>query len=90
MRTTTLASRSAAVAMVLLCGFGQSQASDAPKPTRHQMMKDCMAKQRASDGGLPKQEMKRNCRDLIKTERENAKADKGDAAQPAGTASPSP
>ncbi len=75
--------------MLLLCGFGQIQASDAPKPTRHQMMKDCMAKQRASDGGLPTQEMKRNCRDLIKTERENAKADKGDAAQPAGTASPS-
>lgn len=49
-----------------------------------------MAKQRASDSGIPKEQMKKNCRDVTKTERENAKADKDGAAQPAATTGPSP
>jgi hypothetical protein len=55
-----------------------------PPQTRHQMMKDCMAKQKASDGGIPKEEMKANCKDVTKSESENAKADKAatDAASP--------
>jgi hypothetical protein len=55
----------------------------APKPvaTRHQMMKECMAKQKASDAGLSKEQMKKNCRDVTETERENAKADQKSADQ---------
>jgi hypothetical protein len=55
----------------------------APKPvaSRHQMMKECMAKQKASDAGLSKEQMKKNCRDVTETERENAKADKKSAEQ---------
>jgi len=78
---------SAALATWLICAAGAVRADDAPTPTKHQMMKDCMAKQKASDGGMPKEQMKKNCRDVTKTERENAKADKGAAAQSA--ASPS-
>ncbi|MEA3151610.1 MAG: hypothetical protein QOD56_2549 [Gammaproteobacteria bacterium] len=69
---------------------GISRADDpAPQPaqTKRQMMKECMAKQRASDGGMPKEEMKKNCRDVTGTKRENAKADKesGADAPPSGT-----
>jgi hypothetical protein len=53
--------------------------------TRHQMMKECMAKQKASDAGLPKEQMKKNCRDLTETERENAKADKNRDDHTTGT-----
>ena len=59
----------------------------APKPvaTRHQMMKECMAKQKASDAGLSKEQMKKNCRDVTETELENAKADKNRADRTTGT-----
>jgi predicted Rdx family selenoprotein len=50
--------------------------STPPPQSRHQMMKDCMAKQKASDGGMPKEQMKQNCKDVTKPENENAKADK--------------
>ena len=43
-----------------------------------------MAKQKASDGGMPKQDMKKNCKDVTKTESENAKAEK-ETADEAGT-----
>jgi hypothetical protein len=76
---------SAALAAWLICAAGPVRADDAPTPTKHQMMKDCMAKQKASDGGMPKEQMKKNCKDVTKTERENAKADKDAAAQSAGS-----
>jgi len=69
--------------MVLLCLGGISVADDAasaPTPTKHQMMKDCMAKQKASDGGQPKEEMKKSCKDLTETEHDNAKAEKKEEA----------
>jgi hypothetical protein len=55
----------------------------APKPvaSRHQMMKECMAKQKASNAGLSKEQMKKNCRDVTETERENAKAEQKSADQ---------
>ncbi len=58
-----------------------------PPPTKHQMMKDCMAKQRASEGGMPKEEMKKACRDVTQTERDNDKAEKHQesGAKPDGT-----
>ena len=58
-------------AAALLCG-AQVQADDAPAPSKHQMMKDCMAKQKASEGGMPKYEMKKACKDVTKTEKQNA------------------
>ena len=57
------------------------EAASKPVATRHQMMKECMAKQKASDAGLSKEQMKKNCRDVTETERENAKADKKSADQ---------
>ena len=56
-----------------------------PVPTRHQMMKECLAKQKASNAGLSKEQMKKNCRDVTDTELENAKADKNRAAETSGT-----
>jgi hypothetical protein len=56
--------------------------SSPPAPTKHQMMKDCMAKQKASDGGMPKEQMKKSCKDVTKTENENAKTEKGTSDQP--------
>jgi len=61
------------------------EAASRPVATKHQMMKECMAKQKASDAGLPKEQMKKNCRDVTETERENAKAEKKTADQAAGT-----
>jgi hypothetical protein len=67
------------LAINLTCAAVQVHADDmSPQatPTKHQLMKDCMAKQKASDGGMPKDQMKKNCKDLTKTESQNAKADK--------------
>jgi hypothetical protein len=57
------------------------EAASRPVATRHQMMKECIAKQKASEAGLSKEQMKKNCRDIIETERENAKADQKSAEQ---------
>ena len=68
----------------IVAGTGAVHADEAaskPVATRHQMMKECMAKQKASDAGLSKEQMKKNCRDVTETERENAKADKKSADQ---------
>jgi hypothetical protein len=78
---------SAVLATWLICAAGSVRADDSPTPTKHQMMKACMAKQKASDGGIPKEQMKKNCKDVTKTERENAKVEKDTAAQ--STAPPS-
>jgi len=72
-------------ATALICVAVQVRA-DGPAPppqTRRQMMKECMAKQKASDSGMPKEQMRRNCKDVTKTEKENAKAEKENAVQPA-------
>jgi hypothetical protein len=42
-------------------------------------MKDCMAKQKASEAGRTTEDMKNSCRDATKTEKQNAdKASKHD------------
>jgi hypothetical protein len=61
----------------LACGAA-SQADNPPAQSKHQMMKDCMAKQQASEAGRSKEDMKNSCKDLIKTEKQNA--DKSSAA----------
>ncbi|HUE09380.1 MAG TPA: hypothetical protein VMQ54_00510 [Steroidobacteraceae bacterium] len=59
--------------------FADDAAASAPAPaqapapaTKHQMMKDCMAKQKASESGMPKEQMKKACRDVTATEKQNA------------------
>ena len=54
----------------------------APKPSKHQLMKDCMAKQKAANSGLPKEDMKNACKDVTKTEKQNDDAAKKAADQP--------
>jgi hypothetical protein len=55
----------------MLCGI-QATASEPLLQSKHQMMKECMAKQKASDSGRLKEDMKKSCRDLIKTGKQNA------------------
>jgi hypothetical protein len=60
----------------LFCTVLPAHADEKPAPSKHQLMKECMAKQKASDGGMPKEDMKKNCKDVTDTERENEKAEK--------------
>ena len=64
------------IAAVAAVNVRADEAASRPVATRHQMMKECMAKQKASNAGLSKDQMKKNCRDVTDTERENAKTDK--------------
>jgi hypothetical protein len=64
-------------ASMLCCVF--TYADEAAVPSKHQMMKDCMAKQKASDSGQHKDEMRKSCKDITKTEKQNA--DQASAAQ---------
>jgi hypothetical protein len=66
-------------------GVHADEAASRPVASRHQLMKECMAKQKASDAGLSKEQMKKNCRDITETALENAKADKHKGDQTAGT-----
>ena len=69
----------------LICAI-QAHADETPAPSKHQIMKDCMAKQKASDSGRLKEDMKKSCRDLSKTEKQNA--DRASASQAAPDATP--
>jgi hypothetical protein len=74
----------AIVGGVGMLGGASLHADNAPAPSKHQMMKDCMAKQKASEAGRTHEDMKNSCKDVTKTEKENA--DKA-AAEPAPTPS---
>ena len=68
-----------AVAVGLLACGGAAYADDSATPSvpsEHQLMKECMAKEKASDGGMPKEDMKKSCKDVTATERENDMAEK--------------
>ena len=62
----------------------------APVPTRHQLMKDCMAKQKAAGSGKPKYELSQDCKDIVKTEKENAAANKKQADANTAADKPAP
>jgi hypothetical protein len=49
---------------------GAATPGTAPR-SKHQLMKDCMAKQKAAHSGLPKEDMKNACKDVTKTEKQN-------------------
>jgi hypothetical protein len=57
-------------------------AGEPATPSKHQLMKDCMAKQRAANSGLPKEDMKNACKDVTKTEKQNDDAAKKTADKP--------
>ena len=63
-----------AASVLFIAGFvcGASAWADGGSRTTRQMMRDCMAKQKASDSGRPKEDMKKACRDLIGIEKQNA------------------
>jgi hypothetical protein len=46
-------------------------ATASPAPPSHQLMKDCMDKAKASESGKCAEDMRKTCRDLTKTEKEN-------------------
>lgn len=44
----------------------------APKtPTKHQLMKECMAKQKAAENPMPHADMRKACEDVTKNEKQN-------------------
>jgi hypothetical protein len=61
-------------ATALLGGAALADEPASRAPTHHQLMKDCMAKQKAAGSGKPSYELSADCRDIVKTEKENAKA----------------
>jgi hypothetical protein len=40
-------------------------------PSTHQLMKDCMAKQKASESGKTRADMRKACKDVTKNEKQN-------------------
>ncbi len=86
----------ALVLLILAAGTtcAAARAEDAPPPppplTKHQMMKECMAKQVASEGGMPKEEMKKSCKNVTQTERDNEKTEKNGASGAKSGGTPQP
>jgi hypothetical protein len=77
-------------AAMLLLGAALACASNAPAddasgvPSTHQLMKDCMAKQKASESGKTRADMRKACKDVTKNEKQNdqrAASDSQAAAQ---------
>jgi hypothetical protein len=51
---------------------GNVFADEAPGvPSSHQLMKDCMAKQKASESGKTRADMRKACKDVTKNEKQN-------------------
>lgn len=69
-----------AIALTLICATLSAalpaRADEAPDESRHQLMKDCMAKQKAAESGKPHADMRKTCRDVTKTEKQNENAEK--------------
>jgi hypothetical protein len=64
-----------AAALILAAGLfcaATSYADNPPVPSKHQMMKECMAKQKASEAGRSREDMRNSCKDVTKTEKQNA------------------
>jgi hypothetical protein len=63
---------------VLACTTG-AQADDAPgSASAHQLMKECMAKQKASESGKTRADMRKACKDVTKNEKQNDERAVGD------------
>jgi hypothetical protein len=48
----------------------------APAPTKHRLMKECMRKEKAAISGRENYELSADCKDITKTEKQNADAEK--------------
>jgi hypothetical protein len=55
------------VAGVCLPAFGDDTNNDRPVVSHRQMMKDCIAKERAANSGATDDEIKKTCREKIKS-----------------------
>jgi hypothetical protein len=81
---TTLHLHLAATALLLcaatLACAEHARADDAPVPSAHQLMKECMAKQKASESGKTHADMRKACRDVTKNEKQNDERAAGDTA----------
>jgi hypothetical protein len=58
------------VAAAMLCCVC-TYADEAPVQSKHQMMKDCMAKQKASESGKTRADMRKACKDVTKNAKQN-------------------
>jgi hypothetical protein len=68
-------------AAALLTGAYSYAADGTPAvPSKHQLMKDCMAKQKAAESGKPTAEMRKACKDVAKNEKQNDDRAAADAA----------
>jgi hypothetical protein len=56
---------------LLFCAEAAMAQGPVPAPSARQLMKDCMDKQKASESGKSMEDMRKICRDLTKTEKEN-------------------
>jgi hypothetical protein len=65
----------AAATLMLAAGLAcaaEARADDAaPVPSAHQLMKECMAKQKASESGKNRADMRKACKDVTKNEKQN-------------------
>jgi len=64
-----------AIAGLMLAGsyaFANDEASQAGMAQQHKMMKDCMAKHAAADNGMTKADMKKACKEEMKSRKDNA------------------
>jgi hypothetical protein len=57
----------------------------APVPTKHQLMKECMRKEKAAISGRANYELSADCKDITKTEKQNSDAEKADSEKKAAT-----
>ncbi len=72
--------------VLLLCGplsVGVDASADDASGVQssHQLMKDCMAKQKASESGKTHAEMRKACKDVTKNEKQNERAADEQAAK---------
>jgi hypothetical protein len=62
----------------LLCA-STARAEDPPAvPSKHQLMKQCMEKQKASESGKNHADMRKACKDVTKNEKQNDERAAGD------------
>ena len=56
----------------LVCAVYAHADDAAPKtPSKHQLMKECMAKQKAADNPMPHADLRKACEDVTKNEKQN-------------------
>ena len=67
MRHTTAIILCASLAVIGVQALADDTNSDRPVISHKQMMRDCMAKERAANSGASEQDMKKTCRDKIKS-----------------------